>query len=495
MGNNNIIIEKKNISLYNKNTEELETLYKKINLLKEKINKSDDISLIEKSIINYEKIFEIDNTKEEDILEYLLLNFKLFHLHHLIDQKNMESKLDQYNAYISDEKYNEHFSNFHKRTSSLVKIFNLINLLETDLDKDDKNMSKRKKFINNIIQLEENEKNNIKSTHIITWENKELFLYNLYMMLIENFIQKINYHKATTSSKVINSQEYHELFDKYILVKGKEEKKQALNKLQLFNVIIGEFFTSYILNLQSFLIKVNDKFEKRFKNNNFILKEDQYIFEDYIQFLCSYEFKIVDDRIIYLWNETFIPNTKEEENEILEKFNIFYRKKICELKGDIIHIKRGKEEYKIKNKENYILYNLLNDLFRQENISEYIFNYCLNKNLKPIFYPDNLFILKKKKRWKQLNISIINSKAVKEAICNLFQCSFIDFFGNQENISKIMDNIKFFIYETSFNACTNKNSLRIYEYGLYNNEKNMSESLLNFYSFNNITIYTKYVHI
>ena len=485
MGNNNVI--EKKISLYNKKTEELKTLYDKIKLLKEKINKSDDISLINESILTYEKIFEIDNTKEIDILEYLLLFFKLFHFYHLIDLGTMKSKLDLYNAFISDEKYNQHFNNFDKRTNSFTKILNLIELLKTDLGDDDKNMSKRKKYIHNIIELDEKEKekNNTKYTHIITWENKELFLFNLYMMFLESLSQKINFYKTATSSNALNSKEYHELFDKYILAKGKKGEEQALNEFQLFNVIIGEFFTSYVLNLQTFLKKVNNKFEKRFKNNNFISEDDKYIIEDYIQFLSSYEFKIVDDRITYFWNETFIPYTKEEKEKTIEKFKTFYENEKCELKDNTLYIKKNGKEYQVKDIDKYILYNLVHDLFRQENISEYFFDYYLNKNIKPNFYPNNLFIMKNKERWKQLNISILNSKAVKESISNLFQCSFIDFFGDQENISKIIDNIKFFIYEAPLYACSNKNSLRIYEYGLYNNEKNMSESLLSFYSFNN----------
>ena len=95
--------------------------------------------------------------------------------------------------------------------------------------------------------------------------------------------------------------------------------------------------------------------------------------------------------------------------------------------------------------------------------------------------------MKNKEIWKQLTITILGSQATKEAIKTLFKSPYIDIVSDQQYLSKILDNIRFFIYDRGSNASTNRNSLRIYELGLYNREETISESLLSFYSFNIIS--------
>jgi len=49
----------------------------------------------------------------------------------------MKKKINKYIFLISEEEYNKHFYNFQKRVNSLTKIFNLLNILKTDLDSND----------------------------------------------------------------------------------------------------------------------------------------------------------------------------------------------------------------------------------------------------------------------------------------------------------------------------------------------------------------------
>jgi hypothetical protein len=115
------------------------------------------------------------------------------------------------------------------------------------------------------------------------------------------------------------------------------------------------------------------------------------------------------------------------------------------------------------------------------------YDYFIYKNLKPNFYGTDLFIMKKKTIWKQLSINILSSKAVQEAAESLFESSYITFLNDQQFLSDILDNINFFNYKTDFASCSNKNSLKIYEYGLYFHLNNKCLSLLLFYAFNNIS--------
>ena len=63
----------------------------------------------------------------------------------------MKEKLDIFNIFISDENYLKYFQEY-ERVNSITKINNLIELLKTDLNSDNK-FIKRKKFIDKIYDL------------------------------------------------------------------------------------------------------------------------------------------------------------------------------------------------------------------------------------------------------------------------------------------------------------------------------------------------------
>ena len=68
--------------------------------------------------------------------------------------------------------------------------------------------------------------------------------------------------------------------------------KELAEEFCILNLCKGEFIKIYINYLQEFLIDVNDCYNIRFgKNKNWIdNEENRTIFEDYFQFLCSYNF-------------------------------------------------------------------------------------------------------------------------------------------------------------------------------------------------------------
>ena len=148
----------------------LKGLYDKIKSLEIKRNSDlENMHLIKEEIKLYKQIFKYNNTKESDIIEYLLLNYNLFQKKE-IDEEKMKKKINKYNFLISDEEYNKNFYNFQKRVNSLTKIFNLLNILKTDLDNDDSDnknenknddkskkllLKRKKEFITRIKNLEE----------------------------------------------------------------------------------------------------------------------------------------------------------------------------------------------------------------------------------------------------------------------------------------------------------------------------------------------------
>ena len=105
--------------------------------------------------------------------------------------------------------------------------------------------------------------------------------------------------------------------------------------------------------------------------------------------------------------------------------------------------------------------------------------------MKSDCYNDNLFVCRTRKYWKKLLIEIFRSNVYIEARNSLFPKTQINFFFLDDFISDIIDNnIKFFIYNTTFLGETNIEINNIYEYGLYNLEiENHSVALLIYYGF------------
>ena len=149
----------------------------------QELENSNEIQDINKKLELYQKILENDNTNENDVLNYLLLNLNLSKKTN--NEDIFKSKLDIYNCCISEEKYQAYFQNY-RRTNSKNKIFNLLNLIAGDLDKDN-DYTKRKNFINDILNRNDREDSkSLKFTKKISWDNKELYIYNLYLFFLSN---------------------------------------------------------------------------------------------------------------------------------------------------------------------------------------------------------------------------------------------------------------------------------------------------------------------
>ena len=154
----------------------------------QELENSNEIQDINKKLELYQKILENDNTKENDVLNYLLLYLNLSKK--VNNEDIFKSKLDTYGCCISEEKYQANFQNY-RRTNSKKNIFNLLNLIAGDLDEDN-NFIKRKNFINDILNRNDKEDSkSLKFTKKISWDNKELYLHNLYLFFLRTLFINI----------------------------------------------------------------------------------------------------------------------------------------------------------------------------------------------------------------------------------------------------------------------------------------------------------------
>ena len=177
--------------------------------------------------------------------------------------------------------------------------------------------------------------------------------------------------------------------------------------------------------------------------------------------------------------------------EFRKKKEIIYNKNSLELKISKIKFELSEDGTKLKiddNKTNYVIDIDKYVLFKIKDESKYesaeSLKWKLNKYLKPNYYKEELFVCKTKEHWKKLLIKIFQSQTYKETRDLVFKQSRKNIFMVDEIISEIIDNLKFYIYSTSFIRNTNKERTCIYEYGNYNvGIKNKSVALLIFYGF------------
>ena len=108
-----------------------------------------------------------------------------------------------------------------------------------------------------------------------------------------------------------------------------------------------------------------------------------------------------------------------------------------------------------------------------------------NKYMKPSYYNEKLFVSRTKNIWRKLIFNILNSDSYNEIRKSLCESNQINFFIDEEIINKIIDSIRYITYHTNDYDDTHANTLRIYEYGIFNKDiDNESISLLIYYASN-----------
>ena len=458
-----------------KKAEILEKINQHQRQIKEFLKKINESKKLEDVISLYLKILELDNTKEDYALNYLLCIKKS--IQNKISTKYFEDELRKYEICISDKAYIENFSDF-PRKNAVKKILDFIDIIKNSSTEND---NQKSLIIQNIVIC----LNNINNSYFInkkkiTWDNKELYLNSLYKLLVTSVGSLIiHFNEVDLEEEVFKDEYYVSMKEKYNeAIKKNEEANVKILKTILTNfLLLHSNYFNYIGKLKEFLIGVDNEFCQRFGNFGLDSKEDQLLFEDYIYFLGTYKFE--KDYYISFWKETFVPSNPENLKEKLNQ-KLFGVK--CELldEGKNVRISDSFEKITIEpqkyNLEAYILYAKHNDSSKLQ--------YCLNKFMKPNYYNQELFVSKTKKTWKNLLVEIFKSQTYKEVRNSLFEVDQVDIFYIDDIINDIIDNIKFFIYDTTFLGSTNNNTNTICEYGNINlNIKKKTVAILIFYGF------------
>ena len=451
---------------------------KNIKNIMEVINNTNDK---EKKLKLYKDILKIDNTDRQTVYEYLILIKQMTE-----GTFKNEEPLKEIITYIHHfplEQYNKEFIGFNeKKNSSIEKILLILNkILSKEWIKS--TLEEREDAIKFFLKAIEDDKFELKNTSPITWENDELYIFNLYLVLITQIHLKMEYYISLDNInemelKSENIIKYDKLIKKYedeLKVKNCSEKsidnsKKLIEKYKLLKeyylLIEGNFFKKYLSKFSIFLQEIKDTYLKKLSTIKFVNEEDKNIFEYFMLFISYYNFESISRDICSVWKCSF----DNSYNEINMKLVEYYKQKyplmeiIIENNNKLILKIKYINDIIIENYNDYELDSLLDDIYKNLNFNEI-------KAIKYVKIPklnNHLYIKKIYKNWRAFNLSIFNSKTIKSLYKTLFkeQYSFIE---GEKELDIILKNITFYSFDTDFSAITDRKALKIYEYSNYEN--------------------------
>ena len=444
----------------------------------EKLNKEiSKTNKLEEKLKIFKKILEIDNTEKSSILNYLIL-FKEIHKNDK-DKYFIKKELELYKNHISKKEFNDNFSEYITKESSSIEKINLIiqKILENNWFLADYKI--REKTVLFFYKQKEENKNVVNNSCPITWENSELFIYICFKEFIEQIYKKMNYYKEKSEDfdsvkldkqdKLINEME--EAYKTWPKDK-KEEFRQLINNAKenrkTINLIEGNFFKSYLFNLNKFFNAIKDTFLNDFTNLNFNSKENQQIFEYFIFYISNYEFENLEREAIKVWEYSFKELDYKEKIDIIESFKAknypieFSLKEGNEntLLVNFIDFQKTRE---IENINDYEISGLCSNIYETSNYNRFN-KYNFIKYVKIPKIRNHLCISDIMKDWISFNICIFNSNVIKSLYKTLFEKQ-NDYILDEKELQIILENICYYSFETDFKGLTISQTLKLYEYG------------------------------
>ena len=152
----------------------------------------------------YQSILKIDSTNKEILLKYLLL---VRHIRGVKDQNpNLVIEIFTYFNHFSPLEFNKNFVDItEKKHSSIDKLLLFFqNILSQNWGK--ATFDNRKKFIKFLNVTIKEDSGTINNTSPITWENEELYIFNLYKEFLEQIKKKITHYESKNIDDDVESE-------------------------------------------------------------------------------------------------------------------------------------------------------------------------------------------------------------------------------------------------------------------------------------------------
>ena len=441
------------------------TLQKEVNIKYESIIKDSQFDLEEKKnkIAN---LLKIDNTNEKIVFEFLKLQNSI-----LAKSKDDSLKkiLLQYEYCIEEKKFNENFQMLKVTKISYKKrIMNLISLI-----KEYKNKNNLDDKVELLDKIEAQNVEKFHNTFPINYNvNLELFFYSLYELLCK---QILSFYKnnIVTENDIKDHIMDPTIKKSQLLFNNKNETNEQIKmldkKLKYIPFICGTFNNS-MSNLSDFIIFTNENFLKRFESDELKEEKEILLFTDYLFFLSLYPFTThVANEYMNIWNDTLSDMSIEDKIKLAKSFSINHLS--FKLDNNILTVEndlKKREAYSIKNVEDYSFITLIHYLFGINRKPDSI---ELDKFLKIDKYNEKLYIKKIWKTWEEFLVKVLSSNMVKSVFNKIFddaknikddnKLSPYLFFDKEE-IKLIINNSRYYIFNSDFYGITLGKNLLIY---------------------------------
>ena len=349
--------------------------------------------------------------------------------------------------------------NLYNKIKSSINEYNIE--IEKEIEKENENVSKIENEIQEKFQNKKENENKIESGEVKEDEEEE-----------EDDEVDAEYDFGN-EEKEEEEKEEEEIAEENKEENKTEQEKDIINpKLKnTFDKItkyIKAHFYVYLDHLCQFISYIYNSFVAKYKQNDIFTnpiyetkqKNDINLFTDFIFFINHFDFVQGDfDYLAKNWQITFLSITSGNIDCNL------YNKKIIRINNDLEVVFKNKK-HKINNIDDYIPRFINTLVNKNKNHKNFPDCFKLLKFLKMDKLEDHIFI---KSNWDILCnyfSDILTSKAVKSTYIELHKSELL--FPNKEEIINILNNIRFFNYNTDFVAETKKSFLYIYIQSLSN---------------------------
>lgn len=433
----------------------------------------------EKKYKLYKDILKVDNTEREIVRQYLLL---VKQIRKKTDKEdNPVIQIMSYIHHFPPEQFNKDFIGFGKKENSSMET--LLLFLNTILSKDwaKATFEERRDAANFFYKAKIGSKLEIKNTSPITWENDELYIFTLYKKFVTLMIKRMEHYEDNIdynemkSTKIIEcdqfikkledelkAKEHSEIF----IIKTHKLIEEEKQKKKIYALIEGNFFKIYLKKFYSYLYVIQDAYLKKLSTIKFTEEDDKHIFEYFMLFISNYNFENITSAIRDVWKYSFINFDIDKKYKIIEQFK---QKDSCvdiQIENDnkLIIKSNNIEKIEINNFDDYLLENLLNDIFNYEKFNEVK---CI-KYVKITKLYNHLYIKQIFDEWIIFNLTIFNSRTIKSLYDTLFKEQNSSLLEPDE-LNIVLNNVMFYVFDTDFAGLTNREIMKVYEYGNYEN--------------------------
>ena len=402
----------------------------------------------------------------------------------LSDKKdNIVIEIMPYIHHFPPKQFNEVFDGFAENdNSSMEKMLIILNtILREDWIKT--TYEKRREAFDFFIKAIKEDRHEVKYTAPITWDNDELYIFDLYIKFLSQIKRKIEYYASLDNinydemeSKVIKqiNKRIKEMEDS--LIKPNHSKlfiddtkkliEKAKENRKLYGLIEGNLFLNYLAKFKFFLGGIKDTYLKAISITKFEKEDDKNNFEYFMLFISNYNFESITRLKYLVWKSSFEDSGSYNKMALIQQYKKKdpFMKIIVDQDNKLTITAGNMKDIVIENYDDYELENLLTDICNNLKFNEVkALEYVKITKIKNHLYINKIF-----NNWFSFIITIFNRPVISSLYKTLFKDQDQSLL-EQNELDVVFKNITFYSFDTDSAGSTNRETMKIYEYANYTN--------------------------